>query len=248
MIPKQLMAYRIEQSRKIDYQAGRAGLFGGGAVRRSWEVKFSNIDRDLRKFASEAVEEIFSAILADGFETSAAYWNGIAAESWTPLALRPLAPTLEMSPRQAEEFATQLLLFLGAAGAKTTRFSQDGGADCISDKYADQVKHLSKAVGVSTVRETFAVGISRSKTPVIFSKSGFTSGALDFAIDYGVLLFTYLPLLKGESSLARHALANGMEKAPPEQDEDSKRREKRQKPSNRSPKSDAAYAKYRQNR
>lgn len=96
----------------------------------------------------------------------------------------------------AESFATNAMLYLGASGAKTTTFTRDGGVDCISDEFAVQVKHLSSKVGVATVREIIAVAQFASRQPAIFSKSGFTRGALELAVQHDVLLFTYLPFFR----------------------------------------------------
>jgi hypothetical protein len=244
-IPNQIRAYRNEKQRQIDYDLRKAPLFSGGAVRRSWEAKFAKVQSDLRSYALTAIDRLFTNLSEEGFGSSAAYWSHIHSENWKPLVAKPLAPSEEMSPKHAEEFVTQLMLFLGATGAKTTKFSQDGGADCIADKFVVQVKHLAKPVGVATVREIFAVGVARGRTPVLFSKSGFTSGALDFAIEHEVLLFTYLPVLKGETATARRTLLIGLGSIPSHPDNAGKRKEKAAKPSNRSPKSDAAFHKYK---
>lgn len=244
IIPDALMEDRIQSDGQFSYQLRKAGMFGGGAVRRRWEAFYANKQKELEEFTNEAVESIFSSIKKSEFSENSAYWKIDPSGKWQPLANRPLTPTSEMSPLEAEHFVNQLLLFMGAAGAKVTQFSQDGGVDCISDHYAAQVKHLSKPVGVATVRETFAVGISKNKTPIIFSKSGFTSGAISFAIEYHVLLFTYLPLLEGNTNISKAMLNVGFGTPPGKQSEESVSYEKAFTPKKRNPKSDAAYRDY----
>ena len=244
VIPAALQEDRIQGSIQFSYQLRRAGWFGEGAVKRRWEEFYSNKEKELSEFAIEEIEKIFKSIEQNEFSENAAYWKLDPGDKWKPLVNRPLTPKADMSPLEAELFVNQLMLYLGAKGAEVTQFSQDGGADCISDLFIAQVKHLSKPVGVATIRETFAVGVAKQKTPIVFSKSGFTSGAVDFAIEYQVLLFSYLPFLTGNTYSSQNALLFGLEELPNKPDENFVAFEKMNKPSNRNPKSDQAFAAY----
>jgi hypothetical protein len=207
-------------------------LFQNRKVRLAWEEGFDNHTNHLKAFAIRAVDELFEKISQDGFTQASAYWDIEPTSHWTPLANKPLAPNAEMSPIEAEHWVTNLLLYLGASGAKTTQYSQDGGIDCLADKYVAQVKHLSKPVSVGAVREIFAVGISKGKTPILFSKSGFTSAAVDFAIEYHVLLLSYLPLLRGHTKTSNKALEMGLAVVPEVPAEGLRRAEKIRRPRN----------------
>jgi hypothetical protein len=223
----EMQRYSSGKERSIQRDQRRAGLFQNRKVRLAWEEGFDNHTNQLKAFAIRAVDELFEKISQDGFTKASAYWDIEPTSRWTPLANKPLAPNAEMSPIEAEHWVTNLLLYLGASGAKTTQYSQDGGIDCLADKYVAQVKHLSKPVSVGAIREIFAVGVSKGKTPLIFSKSGFTSAAIDFAIEYHVLLFAYLPLLRGLTKTSRLALEKGLMTEPEVPSEGLRRIEKR---------------------
>lgn len=223
----QMSRYASGKKSSIIRDQRTAGIFKGRSVALAWQEKFDSLNRKLQSFAIREIDEVFDKISRDGFIQSAAYWDLEPRSQWTPLANRPLAPNAEMSPVDAEHWVTNLLLFLGASGAMTTQYSQDGGVDCQSDNYVAQVKHLSKPVSVGAIREIFAVGVAKGKTPLLFSKSGFTSAAVDFAIEYHVLLFSYLPLLRGHSKTSTKALEMGLGTVPEVPVESLRRAEKR---------------------
>lgn len=203
-------AYERSKKRSIDREVRHAGLFGSGRVRRSWYSAFEAKTKQLEGFALKAIAERFEEIKASGFAAGSNYWTLRPNGKWTPLVNLPPKPLSEMSPLEAEHWVTQVLLFLGASGATTTSFSQDGGVDSLSDHFAVQVKHSSSKVGVAAIREIFAVGVSKGKMPVLFSKAGFTSGAVDFGRQYKVLLFQYLPILEGRTPDSETALLEGL--------------------------------------
>lgn len=231
-IISQMSRYESGKSSSIIRAQRSAGIFKSRAVALAWQEKFELQTRRLQSFAILEIDKVFDKISRDGFIQAAAYWDFEPKSQWAPLANRPLAPTAEMSPRDAEHWVTNLLLFLGASGATTTQYSQDGGVDCHSDDYVAQVKHLSKPVSVGAVREIFAVGIAKGKTPILFSKSGFTSAAVDFAIEYHVLLLSYLPLLRGHTKTSNKALEMGLAVVPEVPAEGLRRAEKIRRPRN----------------
>jgi HJR/Mrr/RecB family endonuclease len=113
-----------------------------------------------------------------------------------------------MSPLEAEEFAGQLLRHFGVIGAKTTRYSRDGGIDVEGNDLVAQVKHQQNPVGVGVVREIYGVAVHKGKLGAVFAKSGFTKEAIAFAQSTEIVLITYLPKLTAQTKIA-HALVDG---------------------------------------
>lgn len=164
----------------------------------------------LESAADRLVKEVFDEIRASNFANKSAYWDAKITKNWRHLTHQPQAPSAEMSPRAAELFVAQLLLYMGATGSKVTTFTKDGGVDVETNALVVQVKHLSKPVGVATLREILGVGVSLSKLPAVFSKSGFSKEARAFAHENNVLIFEYLPLLDGLTSKSRDMLRTGL--------------------------------------
>jgi HJR/Mrr/RecB family endonuclease len=245
IIPNQMREYSMTMTGAIERQVRHAGWFGRGPVERHWSEKFKVKQAEMVEIARKEIDKVFRQLKKEEFSGASAYWSIEPKDSWQPLASRPVSPTGAMSPREAEEFVTQTMLYLGANGAKTTQFTQDDGIDCHSDLFIVQVKHLASPVGVATIRETFAVGVAKGKQPIVFAKSGFTQGAKKFAIEYHVLLFTYLPLLVGETYSSKSVLKIGLAKVPTKPGDGERQTELMYMPSNRSAKSDEAYKAYR---
>lgn len=118
-------------------------------------------------------------------------WKILTGHEWTPLAPLPRLLGQEMTPRNAEFFCKNFMLFKGAYGAEVTQGSKDGGLDVISENFVGQVKHLHNKVGVKELREFLGASISTKKIPVFFSKSGYTDEARDFAIKNQILIYSY---------------------------------------------------------
>lgn len=214
-----MTVYRRQTSSAFTYQLNRAGFFGYSSVKTRWELIYKNKHLELKSFAEKAINSIFEELEKSAVVENSAYWSLQPKEHWKPLVTRPQAPTAAMTPVEAEHFIVQLMLYLGAKGSTLTQYSQDGGVDCESEIFVAQVKHHNKPIGVSAVREIFAVGVSKSKVPIVFSKSGFTQGAIKFAIENQILLYSYLPLLKGETLMSNVMLEHGMEGPPPKVDQ-----------------------------
>ena len=142
-------------------------------------------------------------------------WAASVDFRWNPLGPLPILPDRPMTPLEAEDFVKRIMSYLGESGAETTRYVSDGGIDVVSDHYAVQVKHEATKIGPSVVRETFGVATSMGKRAGVFSKSGFTKSAIDFADDNEVLLVRYEPSLAGFSKAGRAAIAHGLAANPP---------------------------------
>ncbi len=134
----------------------------------------------------------------------------LVGNRWQPLAAPPTIDFAALNPEEAEHACRDYLLFLGATGARVTRFSRDGGVDVESDLYVVQVKHQEGPVGVKVVREIAGVASLQDKTPIVFAKRSYTEEAKKFAEAGSILLFTYLPSLRADSSEARRALEVGL--------------------------------------
>lgn len=138
-------------------------------------------------------------------------WVKSTQGKWIPLGPRPVHPQRELTPQEAELFVSDHLIYLGARSVKLTRYSRDGGIDVESETVVVQVKHQKNPVGVKVVREILGVAASLSKRAAVFSKAGFTKEAEIFGQESGVLLFQYLPELKGFTALSRKVLELGFD-------------------------------------
>ncbi len=209
-IGKLCRAYEKRNSYAMKYELRRAGLFSTHKVNNKYYEKFKAYEKEITDFINKEIKTVLQGVNERHGSVADSYWGLGTQLNWAPITEMPLSPDGEMSPREAEEFVTQAMLFFGATGAKTTRFTQDGGADCISDEFVVQVKHKSSKVGVADIREVSTVGQLASKQAIVFSKSGFTSGAIELSILQDVLLFAYLPIFTPQNLQSRRALEEGL--------------------------------------
>jgi HJR/Mrr/RecB family endonuclease len=135
---------------------------------------------------------------------------------WRPLATKPNPPLITISPREAEAYCSQIMLFYGAEGSQTTQYSQDGGIDVISNHFVAQVKHQEAPVGVKIVRETFGVSAQNGKIGIVFGKTGFTNDAISFATRSGILLISYGRRIESWTVATNTALKSGLMSALPD--------------------------------
>lgn len=149
------------------------------------------------------------ALVAKAFGATPEDWEASVSGKWKPLAPRPLTPARDLTPQEAEHFTAQYLMYFGLEGVQTTRFSRDGGVDVSSKHLLVQVKHQVAPVGVKVVREMLGVASSEGKIAGVFSKAGYTREAIEFGEQSGVLLFSYIPDLKGHTKLSRQIQGEG---------------------------------------
>jgi hypothetical protein len=64
---------------------------------------------------------------------------------------------------------------------------------------------------VKALREFYGVAMSAKKTPLFFTKHGYTKDALEFAQNNAMPLFTYLPHLQGANDASKAFTERGME-------------------------------------
>ena len=194
---------------KWQYNQQTRGFFNGAAV-SNWENHYKRYEQKVLQYGREEFRKSLDSYLCDDASANDLYWTLGPKVAEVSIALRPEPPDSEFTPKMAEYFATQVMLHLGATGAKTTSFTKDGGADCVSDEFVVQVKHLAGKVGVATVREIVAVGHFASRQAVIFSRNGYTQGALEVAILNDVILFTYSPAFIPETDVSKYATLFGL--------------------------------------
>lgn len=129
---------------------------------------------------------------------------------WQPHGPRPLAPSQAMSPRDAEVYVAAYMRFYGATGVAETRYSRDGGIDVDAKDFVAQVKHQESNVGVKALREFYGVATATKKTPLFFTKHGYTKDALEFAHSNAMALFVYLPHLQGVNEESKKYIERGL--------------------------------------
>jgi hypothetical protein len=171
------------------------------------QVRNAFVDKIESHFKAE-ITRVIKARVKQAFGLTPEDWSTSVNNLWKPLGPRPIEPKREMTPAEAEEYVGQLLRYFGVVGAKTTRYSRDGGIDVEANEMVTQVKHQQNPVGVAVVREIFGVATHKGKLGAVFAKSGFTKEAIDFAQNTQITLITYLPRLKAHTNIAQ-ALVDG---------------------------------------
>lgn len=113
--------------------------------------------------------------------------------------------------RHAEIATAEWLRAQGVIDAQPTRHTRDGGEDVTSARYAAQTKHWKANVGARDIREIFGVASAGRKQAMVFTRTGYTRDALEFAEDAGVALFVYSEdwEVTAASSSAKQLLATG---------------------------------------
>lgn len=112
--------------------------------------------------------------------------NGVVDEPpddyWLQNRVRPLPQPYGVSDEGAEHLAAQWLQYLGFEEATVTQYSGDGGIDVETLDYVCQVKNYrDKSVSVTEVRELFGVAASERKRAILFTSTGATTQAIEFA-------------------------------------------------------------------
>lgn len=91
--------------------------------------------------------------------------------------------------RDAEDAAARWLRKAGCRRVSLTGGSADGGIDVITAEWAVQVKHTSKRVGRPAVQQLVGAALTLERLPALFSTSGFSAPACQYAIEHDVALF-----------------------------------------------------------
>ena len=119
------------------------------------------------------------------------------------LLRRKPAKRLLRKARDGEVAARDWLLFLGFTDARLTKQGPDGGIDVFGSRCVVQVKMEAKPTSPHVVQAIFGIGQKQGKQALVFSLSGFTKKAVEFADSADVPLFTFD--LQGEPAPANGA-------------------------------------------
>ena len=91
--------------------------------------------------------------------------------------------------RDAEIATARWLRKAGCRRVALTGGSADGGIDVVTAEWAVQVKHTAKRVGRPAVQQLVGAALTLDRLPALFSTSGFSAPACDYAIEHQVALF-----------------------------------------------------------
>jgi hypothetical protein len=104
------------------------------------------------------------------------------------------APVQEPDWRTAEKLAVEWMHHLGDTQMQLTRSGPDGGIDGESVRFVAQVKNWQRdLIGVDHVRALYGVATEQGKSPVFFTRRGYSTAALDFARRVDMPLFLLDP-------------------------------------------------------
>lgn len=95
-----------------------------------------------------------------------------------------------MDWRLAERIACEWLQSNGFTDAAVTASGADGGVDVVSSSLVAQVKAHSKPVGRPPIQNIHGIAVSSGRCSAVFSTSGYSPQALDWATGNGVALLT----------------------------------------------------------
>jgi len=91
--------------------------------------------------------------------------------------------------RDAEAATARWLRRAGCRRVSMTGGSADGGIDVITADWAVQVKHTAKRVGRPAVQQLVGAALTLGRAPALFSTSGFSAPACEYAAEHQVALF-----------------------------------------------------------
>ena len=100
--------------------------------------------------------------------------------------------------QEAESFAASYLTRLGFKGVELETGGADGGVDvCVPGLIVAQVKATSSRVGRPVIQQIFGIGQAEGAHAVVFSLSGFSQEAIDWADEQTVSLFVFRKTIGG---------------------------------------------------
>ena len=91
--------------------------------------------------------------------------------------------------QDAERATARWLRRAGCRRVMLTGGSADGGIDVLTSEWAVQVKHTAKRVGRPAVQQLVGAALSVDRAPALFSTSGFSGPACEYAAEHQVALF-----------------------------------------------------------
>jgi len=130
---------------------------------------------------------------------------------WQPLAPRPTS-VQTLTWREAEELCAGWLRWMGYPQVQVTQSSRDGGVDLTAKDVVAQVKFQAQPVSPNVIRALHGVAAVQGCHGIVFSSSGYTRAAKEFANAAGVSLVTYDPrtaAIQAHSEAAEALLGHG---------------------------------------
>lgn len=158
-------------------------LVYAGNSHSSTQMEFQIRDHDKRKKAEE---------LAISIRNLSAENRTSPIDEWIQNRIRPQPQPYGVSDEGAEHLTAQWLQYLGFEEATVTQYSGDGGIDVETLDYVCQVKNYrDKSISVTEVRELFGVAASERKRAILFTSTGATTQAIEFADKNGIALIRF---------------------------------------------------------
>ncbi len=90
--------------------------------------------------------------------------------------------------QQVERDTAAWLRNVGCRQVAMTTAGADGGVDVLTSEWAVQVKHTERRVGRPAVQQIVGAALHVERRPAVVSTSGFTSPAVEYAVEHDVAL------------------------------------------------------------
>ncbi len=90
--------------------------------------------------------------------------------------------------QQVERDTAAWLRTVGCRQVAMTTAGADGGVDVLTSEWAVQVKHTERRVGRPAVQQIVGAAMHVERRPAVVSTAGFTSPAVEFAVEHDVAL------------------------------------------------------------
>lgn len=114
------------------------------------------------------------------------------------------AARLIRTPRDAEDYAAEVMEAIGFTNVKLSPVGPDGGIDVTSDEALAQVKLEGRSSTREQLQRLTGISLTQGTAAIFFSLAGYTKAALDWAeaTDMALFEFAYDGSLEAASSLA----------------------------------------------
>ena len=90
--------------------------------------------------------------------------------------------------QQVERDTAAWLRTVGCRNVAMTTAGADGGVDVLTSEWAVQVKHTERRVGRPAVQQIVGAALHVERRPAVVSTAGFTSPAVEYAVEHDVAL------------------------------------------------------------